>query len=198
MILREVYAFIDWDTARRCAWLEPFESVKLQRRGVAAQLQAVYDALGNVVGRVFPGGSRVRPRLYHGWHRGNEPTVDRRALFGMDPVRRTVGKVLLEPPIIADALACGVQLRDTVRRRDDGMDEQKMVDTALCADLLWYARSEGARKADVGFVVMSEDDDMLPAVLTAEKWGVNCKILRQRNANRSMPYTQPFIHLLVQ
>lgn len=196
LISRDVHALIDWDTSRRCAWLGPVDAAKLKQRGVAAQLQAVYDVLGQTVGAIFPGKSRVLPRFYHGWHRGNQPTADRSALFGVDPERRAVSGVLLDPPAIADSLVWGGQLRDTLRRRSDGSDEQKMVDTALCADLLWLARAESNRKNEVAFIVMSEDDDMLPAVLTAERWGFWAKIVRLRDGSRSMPYARTCIHNL--
>lgn len=196
LIARDIHALIDWDTSRRCTWLDPLDATKLRVRGVAAQLQAVYDMLGHTVGAIFPGKSRVRPRIYHGWHRGNQPTLDRAALGGVDPERRVVGSVLLEPPVIADSLLCGVQLRDTLRRRDDGSYEQKMVDTALCSDLLWLARRESNRKDNVAFIVMSEDDDMMPAVLTAAQWGLWAKVVRLRDVNRSMLHTRPNVHIL--
>lgn len=196
VISRDVYAFVDWDTSRRCSWLGPVSASRMRRRGVAAQLTAVYEILGHTIAELYSGTIRVRPRLYHGWHQGNEPTVDRRALIGVDPGRRVIGKVLLDPPTIADTLACGMQLRDTLRRRDDGLYEQKMVDTALCTDLLWFARSESTRRDNVAFIVMSEDDDMLPAVLAAECWGVSVKVVRLRDAIRTMPHTRSCIHLL--
>jgi hypothetical protein len=196
LISRDVYALVDWDTARRCAWLGPMDAAKLRTRGAAAQLQATYDVLAQIVGSIFAGKSRVRPRFYHGWHRGNQPTVDRNALVGVDPHRRAISDVLIEPPVIADTLLCGAQLRDTLRRRTDGSDEQKMVDTALCADLLWLARAESTRKDNVAFLVLSEDDDMLPAVLTAGQWGFWAKVARLREANRCMPQSRASIHVL--
>jgi hypothetical protein len=193
---RQVYAFIDWDTSRRGAWLGPIGAAKLKQHGTAAQLQAVYDLLGSKIAELFPGRVRVRLRFYHGWHHGNQPSKDRTGLTGIDPQRRRNGTVLLDLPEIADSLACGVILRDTLRVREDGLTEQKMVDTAVCADLLWLARGEASRKENVAFLVVSEDDDMMPAVIVAEQWGFWARILRLRDVNRCMTHARSCIHKL--
>ena len=65
-----------------------------------------------------------------------------------------------------------VHLLDTLRHRDGRMAE-KMVDTALVADLLGLAfRREADR-----YVVVSDDDDMWPGVLGAEAAGARISML---------------------
>ena len=55
-----------------------------------------------------------------------------------------------------------------------------MVDTALAADLLHWARSEPEEWA----MVLAEDDDLVPPVFTAESWvephGGRILIVRKR------------------
>lgn len=193
--LRHVHVLVDWDTARRCGWLSPVDKFRVSRSQQAA-LDEVVRLIGRVVERAF-GEKRVRveTRLYHGWYRGNEPTADYRLLQGLSQreSRFGDGRVLVAPPVISDALLCGgalSRMRDTLRRREDGDDlEQKMVDTAIAADLLFLARrSIGGGGADA-LIVVSEDDDMLPPVIVAHHWGVFCRILRMRGSNRCLPRT---------
>lgn len=75
----------------------------------------------------------------------------------------------------SDSLLCGGargNIFDTLRQADRNRDakkprtEQKMVDTALTCDLLQLARSEKDRT----FLIVGDDDDLLPAAITAEQW----------------------------
>ncbi len=189
---RDVFAFVDWDTARRCSWLPPIERARVRRRGAPAELEAVTKAIALACGRLGNARRQVYVRIYHGWHRGKEPTQDFRDLVGISPKQSTWGKVLVTPPVISDRLACGgphATLRDTLRQRENSIDlEQKMVDTAIAADLLYLARTRtGGLEAD--FIVVSEDDDMLPPVIVAHQWGLVCKILRSRGPNRCLQKT---------
>lgn len=185
--ISEGFALVDWDTARRCRWLSSVERAKVERGGVQAQLEAVQKRLAPAFLSFEKARFRVQMRIYHGWHRGLEPTADYRDLSGLRPRRNTVDQVLFAPPVLGDELACRGRygkLRDTVRRREESsLLEQKMVDTAIAADLLFLARSKLAGPR-AWFVVLSEDDDMLPPVIVAHKWGAGCKILRTRPANR--------------
>ena len=120
----------------------------------------------------------VRLRLYAGWHSGKTPTPYHRGITrvmgayasrtrsyhaGQVAFRGGDGGIRL-----GDTLACvpgrlarkhGVHLLDTLRHRD-GRAEEKMVDTALAVDLLGLAH----RKAADRYVVVSDDDDMLPGI----------------------------------
>ena len=60
-----------------------------------------------------------------------------------------------------------VHLPDTWRQQEqNGPRVEKMVDTALAADLLDRARSDPHEWA----LILSEDDDMVPPAFTAEAW----------------------------
>jgi len=74
-------------------------------------------------------------------------------------------------------------LRDTLRRRDFGdrrpakgepTEEQKMVDVALAADLLHSVR----HKLSDRHLIVCDDDDLWPAVVTALEWQGQVKLLR--------------------
>ena len=64
---------------------------------------------------------------------------------------------------------------DTLRRRGDEPATEKMVDTALVADLLGLAM----RKQADHYVVVSDDDDMLPGLFAAEAAGARVRMLRR-------------------
>ncbi|TNE92540.1 MAG: NYN domain-containing protein [Deltaproteobacteria bacterium] len=192
--LREAYALIDWDSARRCPWLDPIARERVHRQGVAAQVDAVLKVLAKGFTKHSKDRVRVNVRVYHGWHRGNEPTQDLRDLTGLRLRKSSyeAGRVLVTPPVVGDRLACGgprALLRDTLRiRDDDGRPEQKMVDSAIAADLLHLARrSAGARVTE--FIVFGEDDDLIPPVVVANHWGLTCRIMRTRASNRCMRHT---------
>ncbi|WP_158619291.1 hypothetical protein [Corallococcus sp. AB011P] len=186
----DAFAFIDWDTARRCQWLPAFQRARIKKQGVQAQLAEVTAVVAAALRRMRVGRIKAHLRIYHGWHQGNQPTADHRALIGLPQIQSVFDGVLVAPPTISDRLACGgrhSQLRDTLRRRDDSADfEQKMVDTAIAADLLYLSRSRTAQ-SNSDFLILSEDDDMIPPVVVASHWGLSCKILRTRGPNRCMP-----------
>ncbi len=194
--IQDVYAFIDWDTASRCSWLSPIERAHAVSRGMEGQLNALYELLEDWTRRNTNGRIRVSVRFYHGWHKGNQPTEDRLALVSAKISKRAFGNIMIDPPEPADRLLCGADVRDTLRERRPGVLEQKMVDTALIADLLWLARSKSAMKDGVSFLVVSEDDDMLPGLAVATNWGPRCTIARNRDTRRSLPGTRLSIHCI--
>jgi hypothetical protein len=76
-------------------------------------------------------------------------------------------------------------LFDTLRTRagETKIEEQKMVDTSLVSDLLYYARASlpnASRKSKVleAALVIADDDDVLPGAITAEAWGANVRVSR--------------------
>ncbi len=71
-----------------------------------------------------------------------------------------------------------------------------MVDTAIAADLLYLARRSTGSGGGADFLVLSEDDDMIPPVVVAQAWGVPCRILRTRDANRCLPLTKELLYPL--
>src|SRR5262249_32971920 len=99
------------------------------------------------------------------------------------PLQRVVRNVSFAPDLeYGDQLLCGGVrsfLYDTLRRRDDGHNEQKMVDTALVNEILDFTRSKRRELA----LVVGDDDDLLPGVFTAEAWGGNVLVARVRQSD---------------
>ncbi|QNM96696.1 hypothetical protein [Chitinimonas koreensis] len=123
---------------------------------------------------------RVAMRLYHGWHQGYEPTVNRKAaqIVIAQSDFATLSQrpnVIFSPNVeFGDKLIAAtnrrlhrklaIHLPNTVRRRFGTELEEKMVDTALAADLVATAY----RDAGEWIVVVTEDDDLVPPVYVAE------------------------------
>ena len=126
---------------------------------------------------------RVAFRLYHGWHKGFQATENRRAVAGLvaetdfSNLSRSRNVRFLDEVRYGDELLAAlpqraharspIHLPDTWRRQEPtGPRVEKMVDTALAADLLDRARND----PDEWALILSEDDDMVPPVFTAEAW----------------------------
>ena len=141
-------------------------------------------------------------RLYHGWHKGFEATANRKAMVAL--VTETDFSNLSRSPNLrfstdvryGDELLSAlpqrahtrppIHLPDTWRQQGRGQSrEEKMVDTALAADLLDRARSDPHEWA----LVLSEDDDVVPPLFTAEAWmrpyGGRVLIVRTRRSSRA-------------
>ena len=66
-----------------------------------------------------------------------------------------------------------------------------MVDTALAVDLLALANRKEADR----YVVVSDDDDMLPGILAAEAAGANARMLsRPGSSSKFMAHARDLIH----
>jgi hypothetical protein len=190
------HAFIDWDSARRVrrpSWGNKIDDVPLKDR-----VRHVEECFSELQFRTASALEKidlnmpvrvVMSRIYHGWHRGITPTEDRRSweLARQNLKLLTTRKVSYLPDTrFGDALFCGgkrTPLVDTLRRRDDGVDQQKMVDTALVADLLSFGRTESAgfRRGESPrsmAIVIGNDDDLLPGSFAVEQWGLPVKVLR--------------------
>lgn len=185
---------VDWNTA-----LIASGAARRRRPDAAARTalehveRVVSDYLGSATGPRY----RVRLRLYAGWHEGTTRTGHFQGVAGVrqkyaNGVREYCdGRVAFlggyDGVQLGARLACaadrrlvpkhGVHLLDTLRRRG-GKPEEKMVDTALVADLLGLAMR---KKAD-RYVVVSDDDDMLPGVFAAEAAGARVGMLSRPGA----------------
>lgn len=122
---------------------------------------------------------KVAIRLYHGWHKGYEPTANRKAAQVV--VGRADFATLSQRPTVVfspnvgfgDRLTIaldrrlhprlGIHLPNTLRKRYSELEE-KMVDTALAADVV----STAYREAGDWIVVVTEDDDLIPCIYVAE------------------------------
>ena len=187
--------FVDWNTAVIASGAD----LRKRPDAVAATaLEHVERVVSNYLGSASGPRYRVRLRVYAGWHAGTTRTAYFR---GIDGIRRKyAGKVRRyrdgrvaflggdDGIQFGARLACasdrrlvrkhGVHLLDTLRDRD-GEPTEKMVDTALVADLLGLAM----RKQADHYVVVSDDDDMLPGLFAAEAAGARVRMLRRPGAS---------------
>jgi hypothetical protein len=123
---------------------------------------------------------QVSLRLYHGWHKGFEPSINRKAI--KQAIAETDFSVLSHKPrvIFAENVGFGdclltalptrlhdhlsIHLPDTLRDRGAHGVEEKMVDTALAADLIVSAY----QYPEEWLLVAAEDDDLIPPIFAAE------------------------------
>ncbi len=173
-----VTAFIDWNYQIHCA-NPPAGNCRV----VA---ERTLDYLGRVIGRILTGINAlvrfdVSLRVYHGWFKGFEPTENRRALAtvagGADfAALSTKATVQIRPELLyGDQLLSaldkrlhsrlGIHIPNTLHRNPStGKFEENMVDTAIAADVVDLAHREPER----WILVVSNDDDLVPPVFTAE------------------------------
>lgn len=178
MPITRVTAFVDWNSQLRLTKIDlashPEHAAESALKKTARRI-AVCLSGSNAQDRF-----RVHLRLYHGWHKGFEPTVNRKAIQRV--VARTDFATLSSRPSVVispdiafgDRLAyaldrrlhthLGIHLPNTLRGRGKREIEEKMVDTALAADLVTIAHQYPSE----WIVVVTEDDDMIPPIFVAE------------------------------
>lgn len=188
----KVGLFVDWNSHMRLAPDELDDTV----------LRSQYAL--NMVGRVVTkelckfdqdATFRVRIRLYYGWTSGIARTPNRIAITKLPeydvpdqifPSARVLalsdiefGDRLIDALPQRENAGLGIHLPNTLRKQGGRpAKSEKMVDTALAADLLSWARAEPNSMA----IVASADDDVIPPVFAAEAWmkpfGGTVRILR--------------------
>ena len=151
---------------------------------------------------------RVRLRLYAGWYSGRTHTPYRQGIIKVMNTYGSRTRSYLDGHVafsgghdgiqLGDRLACvprrlarrhDVHLLDTLRQRD-GTKDEKMVDTALAVDLLGLANRKEADR----YVVVSDDDDMLPGLLAVEATGAKSTMLsRSDRSSRFMAHVHDLI-----
>lgn len=177
-----VRTFIDWDSARRIL------STDTQRGrndlGLRSMME-IQNFIAELLQKLDTGGHfRVDYRVYHGWHRGTTKTDDYREfekISAGSELSRRLGKCSFSPSVaFGNVLLCGGKrsmLYNTLRKRiDTQKDEQKMVDTALVSDLLTSVRND---RGSI-HIVVGDDDDLIPGVITADSWGAKVILARVR------------------
>lgn len=206
-------AFVDWKAqihnARAAGITEP-------RAKADRTLKYVARTVDHVLTERAPSiRFQVAFRFYHGWHKGFEETENRKAMIGLvaetdfPNLSRSRNVRFLEEVGYGDELLTAlpqrahtrppVHLPDTWRQQEqNGPRVEKMVDTALAADLLDRARSDPHEWA----LILSEDDDMVPPAFTAEAWmkqhGGNVVIVRTQRKSKKTPRKNiggPFLKL---
>ena len=116
----------------------------------------------------------VSIRLYNGWHHGMMETAEYKAIRSVvGNLSARLGNVFFNREIgYSCDLLCGGRSRvyNTLRRQEKGkLLTQKMVDTSLVCDMLHLARTN----RDKIVLVFTDDDDLLPGIITAEAWGAS-------------------------
>lgn len=204
--VHSAFLFVDWDSARRLV-LPPWPSSSRRKKNVPLQqkvqhavkcFSALQTHTAATLERICGEPIVVKKcRLYHGWHQGKTATDDRRAIEKARGEFRThiSDRVSFLPEIeFGNELTCGgprLPLLDTVRARpSDNTIEQKMVDTALVADLLCITRTESrgfsqANPTQSMAIIIADDDDVLPGAVTAERWGLPVHVLRVNRTSES-------------
>lgn len=209
MRIERVIAFVDW----RLAVIRSGSSAKM-RDGLVAEraLQRVETLVVEHLARSLRRTPfQVRLRLYAGWWHGLTASRYRRGVesvlkgYAVRARRRYDERVVFlggrDGLQTSDRLD-GIDIRLTrgtrvhfvdMIRTMDGNTREKMVDTALVVDLLGLVRR---RKAD-RYLVISDDDDMLPGVIAAEHAdpGAQIEILRRRGrVSKHMPHVRNLVH----
>ena len=205
---RRAIGFIDWNTAV----IASGAATRPRRPSTVAEiaLRHVERIVSECLNSTAAGSKfDVRLRLYAGWHSGQTRTDFfhgiRKVMGAYARKVRTyhAGRVAFRGGDggirLGDTLACvpqrraskhNVHLLDTLRSRN-GQLEEKMVDTALVVDLLGLAR----RKEADQYLVVSDDDDMLPGVLAADAVGADSMMLSRPNmSSRFMAHTSDLVH----
>lgn len=175
-----VTAFVDWTAQMHNTPRLAQEPREMARQTLARTARAVEKVLAEQAPN-----SRfsVGFRLYHGWYKGWEPTDNLRAIITIaaetdfaslsrkpsvtfSPTVR-YGHTLLSALPERQHIRPPIHLPNTWRRpREGSQRREKMVDTALAADILSWARATPSEWA----LVLAEDDDCVPPVFTAEAW----------------------------
>lgn len=182
--MHRVTALVDWDTARRIAPIRDQSIRSLEQ--VIERLQIAISRFVNT--RDKKGGYRVNWRIYHGWHQGKTKTKDR--LLFEQYVRTAKGRTICNVSFGTDyefsgSLCCNSRrtpIYDSLRLDATTREtRQKMVDTMLVCDLLHLARTKDASL----YIVIANDDDLIPALYTAEAWSASVMLLHNREHTNS-------------
>ena len=175
-----VTAFVDWNSQMHNAGVSRDDPHEKARR----TLTWIFRVIGRALTQQAPAARfNVVFRLYHGWYKGWEPTENYRAItrtvseidfFSLGRTARVAfsseveyGHALLAALPERRHVNPPIHLPNTWRQQSgDSPRVEKMVDTALAADLLEWARESRNGWA----IVLSEDDDVVPPILAAEAW----------------------------
>lgn len=176
--LVRVASFVDWNSQLLLTNVDykrmPLEAARLAFRQTTRRIARRLSDLD------FTAHYQVSLRLYHGWHKGFEPTANMKALRSV--IGETDFSTASDKPNVSFSEnvgwgACllsalpsryhqklGVHLPNTLRDRGHQGHEEKMVDTALAADLVFSA----FRDPNDWILLATEDDDLIPPLFTAE------------------------------
>lgn len=173
-----VTCFVDWNSQLLLTGIssteKPIEAAQTALRQVTKRIaQCLVKVSAN---KKF----QVHLRFYHGWRKGYEPTPNFKAI--RKAIAETDLSAASDNPNVTyasnvgygDSLISalpqrlhakqGIHLPNTLRDRGSSGFEEKMVDTALAADLVVCAYQD----PDDWILLVAEDDDLIPPLFTAE------------------------------
>lgn len=173
-----VTCFVDWNSQLLLTGLDyKKEPVKTAHTA----LQQVTRRIAQCLVKVDTGANfQVNLRLYHGWRKGYAPTTNLKAIRKV--IAETDFSTASDKPSVTyssnvgfgDCLISalprrmhpkdGIHLPDTLRDRGSQGHEEKMVDTALAADLVVCAYQD----PNEWILLVTEDDDLIPPLFAAE------------------------------
>lgn len=177
--IRTAYALVDWHN------LTGYPSItygKDPRREIPSVILKLQEQVARAL-TAFGSGHKYRviTRIYHGWHREHEPMPVRRDFesYATDAstARRLANVVFGSSIQFGNELLChegAHPLHSTLHagNQDKG---QKMVDTSIVCDALHLMRFGLADST----VIVADDDDFIPAMLTAKAWRSSIILLRK-------------------
>jgi len=178
---RRTIALIDYDNAR-------IEPITAERNAGAVQVGCLSIIEALTAALVASGASygEIRARFYGGWlHEDGRWTERaewmREELRNMRGLRHGIRLL----PELAVALMSQPRrdIRGTARIRTDRSGyshQQKMVDTMLCVDLVLMSLAP-----DEDIVVVSDDDDVIPAMIVAQATLGRIRLFRHRELGKS-------------
>lgn len=177
--LIKVVVYIDWDTVRRLD-----KTKRNDTRGINYVFEVLRPEISSTLNKIDKHAKyRVYWRIYHGWHQGSTKTEDRKIFdqYTLTASSTTIANTSFGTDFsFSGDMACGSKrspVLDTMRtNRQSGEKNQKMVDTLLACDLLHLARS----KYYGVHIVVANDDDIIPAIFTAEAWNSKIMLLHSR------------------
>lgn len=176
--LVQVACFIDWNSQLLHTKIDyirdPLNAARLAfkqtMRKIACRLSEIDSKLQFM----------VSIRLYHGWHKGYEQTANMKAVrkviaetdFAVVSEKQGVfftenvgwGSCLLSALPSRYHQSLGIHLPNTLRNKSKKGHEEKMVDTALAADLVFSACNDPS----AWIILVTEDDDLIPPLFIAE------------------------------
>jgi len=190
-----VTAFVDWQAQNHNAGVSRADDAEAARHTLFQTMRMVDRALKQERPRF-----RVSFRFYHGWHKGWQRTdglrATVRAVDAADFAALSGDRIEFSPTVhyghtLLTALPerrhprPSLHLPNTLRDQGKGQPPtEKMVDTALAADLLAWAHLFPSEWA----LVLAEDDDVVPPLFTAEAWvkphGGRALLVRRRPAGQ--------------
>lgn len=150
--MKYLYTLVDYDNA-----------VQIKERtesDIENNLAALTKSICETVYAKIPGSEEADCRLYGGWRTvDNQYTRRAEQMLGrLQRFRGRRGRIRVKLSMITEVLARdGVTIAGTYQN-----GAQKMVDVMLALDLLYLSKFE-----ECGLVLVSDDSDLLPAILVA-------------------------------